>query len=801
MGLVDSVPAAFELTVVDARERLSFTRPPRVPGHDRGGILTLELDVPARDDGDGPLPPGDGQPDTPPSVAHFQSRRLRFRAATVATTLEQLQTMLGACPLVEAGFQETRVWMDAAGLHLGGRFTVGSAEAPFTIRVAFNLRAHGSRRLGIDFADVRLFGHLPIPDPSVGVAMARAIARMKALGMAAMAQVNGSTLDIDPLELALVFALVSRGWRLPDLGRGWLRTMVQKDAELFLSFGGEEPDTLPLPTRDLGATATRLACLEGERLPEWLAVAEELLSAGDLAGAEREYRQALLAHPDDRSIQARLLALRAAAGGADVGAIAAGLIARWPDFLPALLHAATAAFRSNDPGLATELFGRAAALAEDRGQAEDAALARAAATAAQAAVAVAASSPSVPAAARAAAQRSPTLKLAGVSPPPLGALDPGDAIPRPAEPTTADDFTGATAAIYARQPDPELRAEALSALWEQFARLPLERQHDAYASFGKVAESAGDLEHAEEAYWRATNLAGAPDQRADDLVAHARVLLSRGNSAAAVTELEEAADLSPRHVQARQALAQLALERHDLRTAAERLDEVLRLLPPHAIGAALEVRLHLMEVQAGLGDWAAAQGHAEFVLAHDPARISVLERLADIYEQQGLYAGAADVFDRLARLYPQPRMRAEALLRAGDILLERLGDETRAFDFYLESSDLDATFVPTTLRLISAFWSRGRYDDIAGLSEDLLGGGTLPALDTPLRVRLAVAVALAHGDADRGAAVAELASLPWDANSAAEVLAEMATHSSEQPPRDRDLAAALVESWRASQNA
>jgi tetratricopeptide (TPR) repeat protein len=613
MGLVDSVPAAFELTVVNARERLSFTRPPPMRGHDWGGIVTLELDVPARDDDDGgPRPTVIGHPDTPPSVALFQSRRLRFRTATLATTPEQLQTVLGACPLTEAGFQETRVWMDPAGLHLGGRFTVGNAEAPFTIRVAFNPRPHGSRRLEIDFADVRLFAHLPIPDPSVGVAMARAIAKTKALGMAAMVQVNGSTIDIDPLEVALVFALVSRGWRLPDLGHAWLRTVVQKDAELWLSFDGEEPDTLP---------------------------------------------------------------------------------------------------------------------------------------------------------------------------------------------TTTDSVTGATAAIYARQPDPELRAEALSTLWEEFARLPPERQHDAYASFGRVAESTGDLEHAEEAYWRATNIAGAPDQRADDLVAHARVLLSRGNGAAAVTELEEAANVSPRHVPARQALARLALERHDLRTAAERLDEVLRLFPPHAIDAALDVRLHLMEVQAGLGDWAAAQGHAEFLLAHDPGRISVLERLADIYQQQGLDAAAADAFDRLARLYPQPRRRAEALLRSGDIFLERLGDETRAFDSYLKSSDLDATFVPTTLRLISAYWSRGRYDDIAGLSEDLRGGGTLPALDTPPRVRLAVAVALAHGDADRGAAVAELASLPWDANSAAEVLAEMAAHSSEQPLRDRELAAALIEIWRATQNA
>ena len=125
--------------------------------------------------------------------------------------------------------------------------------------------------------------------------------------------------------------------------------------------------------------------------------------------------------------------------------------------------------------------------------------------------------------------------------------DPASAIPAPSPPAESDNITAKTEAVYAEQPDLDVRAEALGILLQGFEQLSPERQHSAYTSFGRVAESTGDLEHAEEAYWRATRVEGDPGRRANDLMAHARVLLSRGNTAGAVAELEEALSSSPEH--------------------------------------------------------------------------------------------------------------------------------------------------------------------------------------------------------------------------------------------------------------
>ena len=151
-----------------------------------------------------------------------------------------------------------------------------------------------------------------------------------------------------------------------------------------------------------------------------------------------------------------------------------------------------------------------------------------------------------------------------------------DAVPAPIDSGAARNITSRTAAIYAAQGEPDGRAEALAALLHDFALLPAERQHDAYASFGRVAEATGDLEYAEEAYWRATSVAADPTGRASDLVAHARVLLARGNRAAAVAELEEALVLAPRHTGAMTLLAEESFQIGDW----ERARHLYALLAP-----------------------------------------------------------------------------------------------------------------------------------------------------------------------------------------------------------------------------
>jgi tetratricopeptide (TPR) repeat protein len=615
MGSVDSVPAAFELTVVDGRVRLSFRAPDGSPVLSPSGVAWAEvaaLELEARHVGGGPCSD---------DVAWFQSRRLAVREAILVTDIARLHNALDALPFAESGLHDVRLQMGPGGIRMDGRFAAGNSEAPFTIRIAIEPRGGGPRRIRIDFADVRLFASLSVPGPLVGAAVARALGTAAALYdtvPGTTVRVTGAAIDVDPLELGLIHALVAKGWRLPDLEHGLLQSVTYTNDEIQMRFAGERP-------------------------------------------------------------------------------------------------------------LAPGTSGKVSAL-------------------------------------------------------------------------VTGSITSKTAAVYARQEDADLRAAALGDLLQGFERLTPERQHDAYASFGRVAESTGDLEHAEEAYWRATQITVDAARRADDLVAHARVLLSRGNLTAAVSALEDAATYHPRHLESRRALAHIALHQRDLRTAAGRLEEVVRLLPAEEIASLIDTRQHLADIYFALSDWGAAKHHVELVLAHDPGRLPMLERLTVLQEELGQHAAAVDSLDRVARLSALPRKRAEALLRQGDILREHLGDEGRAFEAYLRSSDLDPGLPASALRLIAGYFGRGQFDDVVAVADDLLRVGPLPAMEPPLRLQLAMAIALVRGDAAQGAALAELSRAPWNAAMASAVLAEAAAHLSKRPTADLDPAAILLEMWRTMPN-
>ena len=314
MGSLESVPAAFELTVVGGHDLLSFKAPSQRQSSsspDRWGeidALDLAIDPPDRAESRSTGRAGESQ-----APAFLQNRRLPVFRATLVTSVRRLSAALGTCRLGDFGVEATRVWMGPSGLCLGGQVTVGNRQAPFTIRIVTELRSDGRRRLRVILADVRLFAHLPLPAPLVGAAIARAIgAAIGASGPAV--RVHGPTLDIDPLEPALIPALVERGWRLPDLRQAWLESVNLSDEEVRLQFESEGTPTESVATLDQAAPAPTMSWLEGERLPESLATAEERLFAGDLAAAETAYLSALADAPDDLATQARLLALRAAHG-------------------------------------------------------------------------------------------------------------------------------------------------------------------------------------------------------------------------------------------------------------------------------------------------------------------------------------------------------------------------------------------------------------------------------------------------------------------------------------------------------
>ncbi len=246
--------------------------------------------------------------------------------------------------------------------------------------------------------------------------------------------------------------------------------------------------------------------------------------------------------------------------------------------------------------------------------------------------------------------------------------------------------------------------------------------------------------------------------------------------------------LNPRHVEAREALAEIALRRGDFGGGALRLEEVLRLLPLDALDRLLDVRQRLGGVYLQLQDWTSARYYLELVLAQEPTRTVPLEILVDVYLRLSAYREAAEACSRLARLHTGPRRRAEILFRQGEILRRFLDDESGAVDAYLRASDLDPQFAPALARLADLAWRRGDFDEVAGLASELGDGRNPRDEDLDLPVRLAIATRLAPHDGARPARVPPADEPAGDVGRRARVLAEAAAYLGGRPPRDLDAA-------------
>jgi tetratricopeptide (TPR) repeat protein len=214
-----------------------------------------------------------------------------------------------------------------------------------------------------------------------------------------------------------------------------------------------------------------------------------------------------------------------------------------------------------------------------------------------------------------------------------------------------------------------------------------------------------------------------------------------GDTTEAEALYRELAILSPRHVEARRVLAELALARGDTATAALRLEELLRLLPAGSSADLGDLRHRLGAIYAETGEWNGARYYLELVVDQDPARLPALELLLQTYQKLDLHHEAAEACGRLARLYPDRAHRAAVLYRQAEIRRHELGDEPGALDAYLRSSDADPHFVPSRLRLIDHFWAEGDIDVVADLAGDLTNVQLSVDTEADLVARLAIAVA------------------------------------------------------------
>jgi tetratricopeptide (TPR) repeat protein len=261
---------------------------------------------------------------------------------------------------------------------------------------------------------------------------------------------------------------------------------------------------------------------------------------------------------------------------------------------------------------------------------------------------------------------------------------------------------------------------------------------------------AGDLAFRRQDWRRARELYGALERApgANDAISHEQLVQRRaalahrtGDLAEAEALYREAAILSPQNVEAHRALSELALARGDAASAAHRLEDLLRLLPPAAIGDLSDLRHRLGAIYAESGDWAAARSYLELIADHDPGRLPALELLLQAYQKLELPREAAELCGRLARLYPDRGRRAAILYRQAEIHRIELGDEAGALDAYLRSSDADHRFVPPRRRLVDHFWSEGDLDAVAELAGELADTPRSAEAAADLVARLSMAVA------------------------------------------------------------
>ena len=140
----------------------------------------------------------------------------------------------------------------------------------------------------------------------------------------------------------------------------------------------------------------------------------------------------------------------------------------------------------------------------------------------------------------------------------------------------------------------------------------------------------------------------------------------------------------------------------------------------------------------------AARQNLEMALASNPDRTGILECLVDTYQRLGLHREAAASCERLARKLDDPHEKAEALYRRGEILRVALGDLDGANDAYLRSCDLDPNFAPTLARLVTYYWERGDFANLAEVGSGLIRAEARPPWvepDFPFLLALAAILA------------------------------------------------------------
>jgi len=173
-----------------------------------------------------------------------------------------------------------------------------------------------------------------------------------------------------------------------------------------------------------------------------------------------------------------------------------------------------------------------------------------------------------------------------------------------------------------------------------------------HAARGETAEAGGDLERAEQAYWRAASTEAEPGLRANYLVSHARVLIARGEVKQARAQLETARTRARGHVGATALLADLSYRTQDW-TRARELYETLDAAPDAADVIPRELLVQRRAALADrMGDAAEAEALYRELAILNPQHAGARKALAELARARGDLETAVQRLEEVLRLLP-----------------------------------------------------------------------------------------------------------------------------------------------------
>ena len=249
-----------------------------------------------------------------------------------------------------------------------------------------------------------------------------------------------------------------------------------------------------------------------------------------------------------------------------------------------------------------------------------------------------------------------------------------------------------------------------------------------------------------------------------------------GDEAAAEASYQKVFELDPNHRGAREALSQFAYMRDDHAAVVALLEPLLEHPAPESVTQQAALSERMGACLLALGQPEAALVHLQRAVRLEPRLASALQRLTHTQELLGNHSAAAELWNRLSRVFSEQRERAHALYREGELLRVPLNNPVAAVDAYLRSADMDPSFAPALVRLAPYYWQRGDILEAAGVAADLHASddGRVAAAEADLSLILCLASAAAGDEV----LAAKVAPVQWPAGKeVARGLIELAAHA------------------------